>query len=98
MRDKESLTSAELAEIAAKTIEHYNLNADSFFEGTRDHDVSQNIAALLKAIAGVGPHHILDFGCGNGVVSQLILEKKSNLKITGTDLKNRNCKIDKRSI
>ena len=41
---------------------------------------------------------ILDFGCGNGVVSQLILEKKSNLKITGTDLKNRNCKIDKRSI
>ena len=66
MRNKGSLTSAELAEIAAKTIEHYNLNADSFFEGTRDHDVSQNIAALLKAIEGAGPYHILDFGCGPG--------------------------------
>ena len=64
--DKVPLSSAELAEIAAKTIYHYNLNADSFFAGTRDHDVSQNISALLNAVQGAGPYQILDFGCGPG--------------------------------
>jgi SAM-dependent methyltransferase len=64
--DKVPLSSAELAEIAAKTIDHYNLNADSFFAGTRDHDVSQNISALLNAVQGAGPYQILDFGCGPG--------------------------------
>jgi len=35
-------------------------------EGTRDHDVSQNIAALLKHIAGPPPFDLLNFGCGPG--------------------------------
>lgn len=48
------------------TIRHYDDNADAFWEGTRDHDVSQNTAALLEAIAGEPPFHLMDFGCGPG--------------------------------
>ena len=55
MKEKVQLSSAELNEIATKTVDHYNINADDFFVGTRDHDVSQNISALLDAIQGAGP-------------------------------------------
>lgn len=48
------------------TLSHYDRNARSFWEGTKDHDVQQNIAALLGAIEGVPPFAILDFGCGPG--------------------------------
>ncbi|HTT82897.1 MAG TPA: class I SAM-dependent methyltransferase [Rhizomicrobium sp.] len=48
------------------TLQYYDDRADSFWEGTRDHDVSQNIAALLKHIEGPPPLSILDFGCGPG--------------------------------
>jgi len=40
--------------------------AEEFRAGTRDHDVSQNIAALLRHIDGQPPLVILDFGCGPG--------------------------------
>src|SRR5438094_916968 len=33
---------------------------------TKDHDVSQNTAALLEALEGPGPFAILDLGCGPG--------------------------------
>ncbi len=56
----------ELAAITAKTLEHYNQRAAQFWEGTRDHDVSQNIQALLRHIRGAAPFRILDFGCGPG--------------------------------
>jgi cyclopropane fatty-acyl-phospholipid synthase-like methyltransferase len=36
------------------------------WEGTRDHNVSQNIEALLQYIEGKPPFTILDFGCGPG--------------------------------
>jgi len=36
--------------IAALTLAHYETHADEFWQGTRDHDVSQNIAALLQSI------------------------------------------------
>lgn len=52
--------------LAARTLEHYNLGAEGFWEGTRDHDVSQNVAALLEHIEGTPPFTILDFGCGPG--------------------------------
>ena len=55
-----------LAEIASRTLEHYDQNAEAFWEGTRDHDVRQNIDALLQAIEGAPPFAILDFGCGPG--------------------------------
>ena len=56
----------ELDSIAALTLQHYNQRAEDFREGTRDHDVSQNIAALLRHIQGQPPYRILDFGCGPG--------------------------------
>src|SRR5229473_990750 len=54
----------ELALITAKTLEHYNARAAEFWEGTRDHDVKQNIEALLRNMRGAPPFRILDFGCG----------------------------------
>lgn len=56
----------DLDRISALTLEHYNQRAGDFFQGTRDHDVSQNIAALLEHIEGDAPCTILDFGCGPG--------------------------------
>ncbi|RYU62391.1 class I SAM-dependent methyltransferase [Methylolobus aquaticus] len=48
------------------TLAHYNDHAEAFWEGTRDHDVSQNIAALLDHIEADPPYTILDLGCGPG--------------------------------
>ncbi len=56
----------ELAEITNRTIAHYDASAEAFFEGTRDHDVSQNHRAFLEHITAAPPHVILDFGCGPG--------------------------------
>jgi SAM-dependent methyltransferase len=56
----------ELARISGETLAHYNRRADDFRAGTSDHDVSQNIDALLRAIRGEPPFSILDFGCGPG--------------------------------
>lgn len=52
----------------ARTLGHYESRAAEFWEGTRDHDVSQNYAALLRALSTMGtpPFRILDFGCGPG--------------------------------
>jgi len=63
---QENLTPAQLAETSAVTLSHYNRHAERFWEGTRDHDVSQNRDALLKALRGAPPFRILDFGCGPG--------------------------------
>jgi SAM-dependent methyltransferase len=56
----------DLEKIADVTLEHYNRHAEDFWAGTRDHDVSQNIEALLRYIEGEQPFTILDFGCGPG--------------------------------
>ena len=60
------LSSEDLQQIAARTLAHYEQHAQSYWEGTRDHDVSQNIAALLKHVPGPPPFDLLDFGCGPG--------------------------------
>jgi SAM-dependent methyltransferase len=60
------LTREELDHIAALTLAHYNERAQEYWQGTRDHDVSQNIAALLRHIEGTPPFTILDVGCGPG--------------------------------
>lgn len=60
------LTHDELAKISNVTLAHYDERADDFWHGTRDHDVSQNVGALLDAIQGEAPFTILDFGCGPG--------------------------------
>jgi SAM-dependent methyltransferase len=56
----------ELDELARLTLEHYNQHAEDFRQGTQDHDVSQNIAALLQYIESAPPFTILDLGCGPG--------------------------------
>jgi len=56
----------DLDEIAALTLAHYNQRAEEFRAGTRDHDVRQNVDALLRHIEGAPPFTILDFGCGPG--------------------------------
>jgi SAM-dependent methyltransferase len=57
---------AVLDEIESITLDHYEKNAESFWLGTRDHDVSQNIEAFLQALPEDKPLDILDFGCGPG--------------------------------
>ncbi|MCX7256677.1 MAG: class I SAM-dependent methyltransferase [Polaromonas sp.] len=61
-----TLPAETLEHIAALTLAHYASNASAFWEGTRHHDVSQNIAALLQAIDAPPPFKLLDFGCGPG--------------------------------
>ena len=65
------MKTSELGEITRTTLEHYDQRAEEFWQGTRGHDVSQNIAALLRYIESAAPVHlppftILDFGCGPG--------------------------------
>ncbi|WP_228895375.1 class I SAM-dependent methyltransferase [Pseudoduganella aquatica] len=55
-----------ITRITQATLRHYEHSAQQFFEGTRDHDVSQNVSALLGAIRSATPYRILDLGCGPG--------------------------------
>ena len=54
------------SEITARTLGNYDATAESFWAGTRDHDVTQNYAALLDALTFSAPLRLLDFGCGPG--------------------------------
>jgi SAM-dependent methyltransferase len=56
----------DLLHVSARTLEHYSQRAAEFWIGTRDHDVRQNIAALLRHIQAAPPLCLLDFGCGPG--------------------------------
>jgi SAM-dependent methyltransferase len=60
------LTPEDIQRICARTLAHYDERAQAFWEGTRDHDVSQNISALLQYIESAPPFELLDFGCGPG--------------------------------
>ena len=60
------LNPQDLEKITDLTLRHYDQSAEDFWEGTHDHDVSQNVAALLQYIEGEPPFTILDFGCGPG--------------------------------
>ena len=46
----------ELLRISEITIGHYDRMAEAYWIGTRDHDVSQNYAALLEAIESEPPY------------------------------------------
>jgi SAM-dependent methyltransferase len=61
-----TLNPAGLREASAVTLRHYSDGAQSFRQGTSTHDVSQNIAALLRHLPKPGRHTILDLGCGPG--------------------------------
>ncbi|MFA7239921.1 MAG: class I SAM-dependent methyltransferase [Sulfuricellaceae bacterium] len=55
-----------LQQIATRTLGHYHARAAAFWEGTRHHDVEQNIEALLRHVQATPPFSLLDFGCGPG--------------------------------
>ncbi len=57
---------ALLRHFSEETIAHYDRSAGEYWDGTRDHDVSQNYTAFLGAIEGDHPFSILDLGCGPG--------------------------------
>jgi SAM-dependent methyltransferase len=78
-----NLTPTALDQIVEKTLKHYDQCAQEFWEGTREHDVSQNIAALLKYIGGPPPFDLLDFGCGPG--RDLITFKRLGHRATGLE-------------
>jgi SAM-dependent methyltransferase len=61
-----SRSSDDLKAISETTLGYYNQAAEQFWNGTKDHDVSQNLQAIVDAIDGEGPHAVLDFGCGPG--------------------------------
>jgi hypothetical protein len=60
------LNSQDLEKIADLKLDYYNRHAEDFWEGTRNHDISQNIAAMLRYIESERPFTILDFGCAPG--------------------------------
>jgi len=60
------LTPEDLQRIASRTLSHYDEHAQAYWEGTRDHDVSQNVDALLQSIEVPPPFKLLDLGCGPG--------------------------------
>lgn len=59
-------SASDLRRASAGTLADYASNAVSFEAGTRDHDVSQNIDALLRHLPADRALDILDFGCGPG--------------------------------
>jgi SAM-dependent methyltransferase len=56
----------DLELLSGRTIGHYQDRAEDFWQGTRDHDVSQNIETLLQYLPVPAPAKILDLGCGPG--------------------------------
>lgn len=56
----------QLDEIESITLSHYNNNAEAFWYGTKDHDVTQNYAAFLAPFPKDKILDILDLGCGPG--------------------------------
>ena len=81
----------DLEEIENLTIGHYENNAESFRMGTKDHDVSQNIAAFLGALPKGKQLDILDFGCGPG--RDLNVFKQMGHRPTGLDGSKEFCKM-----
>ena len=72
-----------LRRISDITIAYYDRSAEAYWDGTRDHDVSQNTAALLDAIEGDPPYSILDLGCGPG--RDLYFFRSLGHDVTGLD-------------
>jgi len=56
----------DLDGVTASTLAHYDEHAADYAARTNDHDVSQNIATLLRHIDALPPWTLLDFGCGPG--------------------------------
>ena len=84
-------SAVDLVEIEKLNIAHYDENAESFRIGTKDHDVSQNIAALIDALPKEKTLDILDFGCGPG--RDMCVFKSMGHRPTGLDGSKEFCKM-----
>lgn len=69
------LTAHALSVLARSTVSHYDGRAEDFWEGTKGHDVSQNVDALCRHLPGPAPQQILDLGCGPGRDLATFLER-----------------------
>ena len=83
MGKEKKINSQELQQISSITIKHYDNSAVSFWQGTKDHDVTQNYDSLLNLIISDPPLKILDFGCGPG--RDLLYFKKIGHEPVGLD-------------
>lgn len=81
----------ELEKIQTQTLSHYDDNAESFWSGTREHDVSQNIDALISALPSNRALDILDFGCGPG--RDLLTFKSKGHRPVGLDGSRQFCEM-----
>lgn len=61
-----TLAKSDLEAITRGTLADYDRRAAQFRDGTKDHDVSQNLEELLRHLEGAPPFRILDLGCGPG--------------------------------
>jgi SAM-dependent methyltransferase len=73
----------DLETATQQTLQWYNEASASFEEGTKNHDVSQNYAALLEAIDVPPPFQLLDLGCGPG--RDLLYFKSQGHNVIGLD-------------
>ena len=70
-----------------KTLDYYNLNAESFIQGTVSVDFKQTQDKFLQSLTG---KTILDFGCGSGRDTKYFIE--SGYAVTAIDGSEELCK------
>ena len=83
--------SDKLDEIESVTVEHYDTSAESFWAGTRNHDVTQNYHAMLSQFPAGQTLDILDLGCGPG--RDILYFKKLGHRPVGLDGSHEFCKM-----
>ena len=88
---RKELLPTDREHITSSTLNHYEAHAERFWLGTKDHDVTQNYAALLEALPQRPGLRILDLGCGPG--RDLLYFKNIGHQPTGLDGALEFCKM-----
>ena len=81
----------DTVQIESLTLDYYNRNSMSFWEGTLDHDVSQNYDRFLSSFPKGKELDILDFGCGPG--RDLFYFRSLGHRTTGLDGSEEFCRM-----
>jgi 2-polyprenyl-3-methyl-5-hydroxy-6-metoxy-1,4-benzoquinol methylase len=77
-----------MEDFISKNIDYYNKNADSFFEGSVNADMSYERDRFISLLPAGGK--VLDAGCGSGRDSKAFLER--GFEITAFDASEEMCK------
>ena len=88
------LRTKDLRHITSGTLCHYDENALGFWQGTKDHDVRQNLQAFLAALPQGEKLDILELGCGPG--RDVRYFEKLGHKVIGLDGSAEFCKMARR--